>query len=71
MAAVQLQSDQNCDQTSIRAPQAHEVQFALSLAKEADRPIKDQAWEAYASSGQIGLRPHAEGIRRSQSGHAA
>jgi len=71
MAAVQLQSDQSCDQTSIRAPKAHEVQFALFLAKEADRPIKEQAWKAYASSGQIELRHHAEGIRRSQYGHAA
>jgi len=44
VAAVQLQVDQSCDQTSIRAPAAHEVQFALSLAKEADRPIKEQAF---------------------------
>ena len=52
--------------------EAHEVQFTLSQkAREADRPIKEQAWLAYAPSGQIVLRHRAEQIRRSQSGRAA
>jgi hypothetical protein len=75
VVAVQLQVEQALKRAAFKhlsEHEAHEVQFALAPGRrEADRPIKEQAWKAYAPYGQIELRHPAEGIRRSQSGRAA
>jgi len=45
-----FKSINGCDQTSIQAL-AYEVQFALSPAREAERPIRDQSWQTMRLTG--------------------
>lgn len=75
MVAVQLQVEQALKRAAFKhlsEQLAHEVQFTLSQrSREAGRPIKEQARQAYAPYGQTELRHPAERIRRSQSGRAA